>query len=195
MRLVAAALAALLADVSSASACACCSNEGHRNVAAVAFDSGKREEIASLGFGGSASLFTGEADVDTIRGITTPAARYDLAVTRQDARIVFALRDRHGHSGTLVVAEPKTLGVFEVDPRHRPDQGRGPRLYKEWTLTAPAAGSGIFRAGLRPRQTLSLILHGSGNNCTSAMDFTHWTLVMKGPRANYMLFGALRAAQ
>jgi hypothetical protein len=51
MRLAVIALAAWLAN--SSSACACCSNEGHRHVATVAFDSGKREEIASLRFAGT----------------------------------------------------------------------------------------------------------------------------------------------
>jgi hypothetical protein len=191
MRLAVIVLAAWLADVSSVLACACCSNEGHRHVATVAFDSGKREEIASLRFAGTATLFTGEGDADNIQGIAAPAASYDFSVTRQDDRLNFIFHDRSGHSGTLSLAEPRTMAIFEVDPRNRPDQGHGPNLYKEWRLTAPAAGSGIFGAGIAPRQSLSLILHGSGNNCTSAMDFTHWTLVMQGPRANYMLFGEL----
>ena len=58
-------------------------------------------------------------------------------------------------------------------------------LYKEWKLTARAAGSGVFSAGLGPSQQLSLILHGRGNSCTNAEQFTHWTLEMQGPKANY----------
>lgn len=46
-------------------------------------------------------------------------------------------------------------------------------------------------AGYRPRQILTLILQGGGNSCTSAIDFSHWTLVMQGPKANYMMFGDL----
>jgi hypothetical protein len=80
------------------------------------------------------------------------------------------------------------LGV-RVDPRIA-RQGHGPTLYKEWKLSAPAAGSGVS-AGHRPRQILTLILQGGGNSCTSAGDFTHWTLVMQGPKANYTLFGDL----
>jgi hypothetical protein len=74
--------------------------------------------------------------------------------------------------------------------RHR-RAGQGPRLYKEWKLSAPAAGSGVFAPGIGPRQTLTLILQGGGNSCTSAIDFSHWTLVMQGPKANYTLFGNL----
>ena len=63
------------------------------------------------------------------------------------------------------------LSVFEVDPRDRPDRGQGPTLYKEWKLSAPAAGSGVFQPGIAPRQLLTLILQGGGNSCTSADRF------------------------
>jgi hypothetical protein len=42
--------------------------------------------------------------------------------------------------------------VFEVDPRDRSQQGTGPRFAKEWKLTAPAAGGGVFRPGIALRQ-------------------------------------------
>jgi hypothetical protein len=185
----------LAATWQSAQACACCSNAGQRSVATRALDSGKREDIGHLRFAETATLFLGEADVDTVTGIATPAAGYDLAVTEQHGRYVFALRDALGHTGTLALTLPKTLSMFEVDPRDQPDNGHGPNLYKEWTLTAPAAGSGVFRPGIGRRQMLSLILHGRGNSCTSSVDFAHWTLEMRGPKANYRLFGDLVPAQ
>jgi hypothetical protein len=43
-----------------------------------------------------------------------------------------------------------------------------------------------------PGQWPTLIVQGTGNSCTSAADFKHWTLVMQGPKANYSLFGDLR---
>jgi hypothetical protein len=175
-------------QASPALACACCTHEGQRNVATVALDSRKREEIESLRFGNKATLFTGEGDADGIEGIATPADSYRLAAKWQ-ADLSFA--DAKGHTGTLLLARPTTLSVFEVDPRDRPDKGQGPRLYKEWKLSAPAAGSGVFQPGIAPRQILTLILQGSGNSCTSAIDFSHWTLVMQGPKANYTLFGDL----
>ena len=81
--------------------------------------------------------------------------------------------------------------MFEVDPRGRPDKGQGPKFYKEWKLSAPAAGSGVFQPGIAPRQILTLILQGGGNSCTSGIDFSHWTLVVQGPKANYTMFGDL----
>lgn len=175
-------------------ACACCTNEGQRNVATVALDPSKREEIESLRFGGKARLFTGEGDAEAIEGIATPSGTYDLTAKWRDDRLEFDLRDDLGHAGTLSFARPRTVAVFEVDPRDRPvipDKGQGPRLYKEWKLSAPAVATGVFRPGVGPRQILTLIIQGGGNSCTSAADFSHWTLVMQGPKANFALFGDL----
>jgi hypothetical protein len=175
----------------TALACACCTDEGQRNVATVELDSGRRQEIESLRFGGKATLFTGAGDVEGVEGITTPSGSYDLTAKWLDNRLVFSFRDKGGRTGTLALARPNTVSVFEVDPRNVPDKGHGPVLYKEWKLSAPAAGSGVFAPGTAPRQILTLIIHGHGNSCTSAIDFSHWTLVMQGPKANYTLFGNL----
>src|SRR4051812_1847006 len=180
-----------LAGPAPALACACCTNEGQRNVATVALDSGKRQEIESLRFGGKATLFTGEGDAEGIEGIATPSGSYSLVAKWQDERLVLSFRDNLGRTGTLSLLRPETVSIFEVDPRDRPDSGQGPRLYKEWKLSAPASGSGVFSPGIAPRQILTLILQGGGNSCTSAIDFSHWTLVMQGPNANYTLFGNL----
>lgn len=185
------AAAALPGQVTSALACACCTNEGQRNVATVPLDSGRRQEIESLRFGDKATLFTGEADVESIKGIANPSASYSLTARWQADRLVLSLRDAGGHTGTLALVRPGTISVFEVDPRDRNDRGQGPRLYKEWKLSAPASGSGVFQPGIASRQVLTLILQGGGNSCTSASDFSHWTLVMQGPQANYTLFGDL----
>jgi hypothetical protein len=179
------------AFISAAFACACCTNEGQRNVANVALDSGKRQEIESLRFSGKATVFTGEGDIDGIEGIATPSGTYQFTAKWLDDRLVLSFRDAAGHTGTLSMARPTTLSVFEVDPRNRPDKGHEPSLYKEWKLSAPASGSGVFARGIAPRQILTLIFQGGGNSCTSSIDFSHWTLVMQGPKANYTLFGDL----
>lgn len=176
---------------SPAQACACCTHPGQRNVATVTLDSGKRQEIESLRFASKANLFTGEGDVSRIEGIATPTGAYHLTAAWQHDRLALSFRDAAGRTGTLSLARPDRISVFEVDPRDRPDTGQGPRLYKEWKLSSPATGNGIFQAGIAPRQTLTLILQGGGNSCSSAGDFTHWTLVMQGPKANYMMFGDL----
>ena len=106
-------------------------------------------------------------------------------------RLVFALKDEHGNDGTLALELPNKISVFEVDPRDAPDQGTGPALYKEWKLLGRGGGAGVFAPGAAAGHTLTLIVQGRGNSCTSASDFAYWTLVMQGPKANYSMFGDL----
>jgi len=178
--------------VRDALACACCTNIGQRNVGTERLDPYKLGEITQLRFAGEAQLFTGEADPSDVRGIATPAPRYDLAAAWQNDRLTFSLRDQSGRAGTLTLPRPATVSVFEVDPRVQASEGgSGPALYKEWKLSAKPTGTGIFAVGIGPSQLLTLILQGRGNSCTTAADFAHWTLVMQGPKANYSLFGDL----
>lgn len=193
--ILAAVLSAALgavAAVGEASACACCTNTGQRNIAVDKLDPGRLDEVRKVRFGGTARLFLGEAEPEFVKGIATPAERYTLTAAWADDRLVFTFRDPQGHNGTLALPRPATLSVFEVDPRSdRPEGGHGPVLYKEWKLTAVPSGTGVFAPGLGPRQRLTLILQGGGNSCTTADHFSHWTLVMQGPKANYTLFGDL----
>jgi hypothetical protein len=178
--------------VEDARACACCTNQGQRRVESIAIDSGVRQQFEELQFADKATLYVGEADVDDVKGITTPSASYALKASWQDNQLVFNLRDAAGRSGTLTLPRPATAAVFEVDPRaNELDGGTGPTLYKEWKLTAKPTGTGVFEAGTGPQQLLTLIVQGRGNSCTSSSDFTHWTLVMQGPKGNYTLFGNL----
>jgi hypothetical protein len=38
------------------------------------------------------------------------------------------------------------------------------------------------KPGIAPRQIVTLILQAGGNSRTSSIDFSHWTLVMQGPK-------------
>lgn len=182
---------ALLAGSRTALACACCSNEGQRHVETTTLDPGKWQQIESLRFGGRAKLYTGEADPQDIKGIVAPSQSYGMTAAWRDTHLLFSFRDNNGRTGTLALARPNSISVFEVDPRGGPDRGQGPALYKEWKLSSPASATGVFEPGGGARQILTLILQGRGNSCTDASDFSHWSLVMQGPRANYTLFGEL----
>ncbi len=194
----AAAALVLLVVPGEGQACACCTNPGQRYVEVEKLDSGRLEEIESLRFGEEAWLFVGEGDVETITGIHNPVERYDLTVNwnkTHDAAgktaIDFILTNPGGGSGTLSLRVPQNISIFEIDPRDSPDQGTGPVLYKEWKLTGEATGTGAFSGTNSSKQVLTLILQGRGNSCTSAQDFTHWTLVTEGPKGIYSLFGDL----
>lgn len=187
------ALAALatLALCGEALACACCSNPGYRNVEVVALDAQKRDALKALRFAGTAELYMDESDSGGYTGIDSELSEYTLKADWQGNRIVFTLDDGHGYAGTLALDLPGKISIFEVDPRNSKDAGAGPLLYKEWKVTGKAYGSGKFASGAGPQQLLTLIAQGSGTACTSAEDFSHWTLVMQGPKANYTFFGEL----
>jgi len=88
---------------------------------------------------------------------------------------------------------PRRLVRFMVDPRDEEatSAGGGPRLYKEWRLASTADLSGLV-AENEDKAQATLILHGHGNGCTSAEDFTHWTLQVSGPDVTFTLLGKLK---
>ncbi len=184
-------LAALaLIAATAAQACACCTQTAWRRVEIEKLDAARRDEIAQVRFAKAAQLMLGEAG-NAIKGVADPEQEYELTVTRAKERWAFSFRDRKGRAGTLVLSLPKTISIFEVDPRYGKDDGQGPALYKEWKLTASAAGDGLFRAATGGGQKLTLVLHGRGNGCTSADQFTHWTLLVHGPADTFTLYGKL----
>jgi hypothetical protein len=187
------AIAVLLATAAPrlALACACCSNPGQRTVETVALDANKRKTLKALRFTGKAELYMDESDGGGYSGIDSELSQYSLKTEWQGNRLVFALNDGHGYSGTLALELPAKMSLFEVDPRNTKDTGAGPLLYMEWKVTGKVSGSGKFAASAGPKQLLTLIAQGSGISCTTAADFTHWSLVMQGPKANYMFFGEL----
>jgi hypothetical protein len=183
------AVGAMLTAPAPALACACCSHPGQRNVNVEPLEESKRVVLEELRFADKAKLYLGEADPDSVEGIAEASSRYALKAEWQNNAIVFSLTGENGGAGTLALDLPDKISVFEIDPRHQPDLGTGPPLYKEWKLTSKAKATGAFSAG--SGHTLTLIVQGGGNACTSASDFGYWTLVMQGPKANYSLFGGL----
>jgi hypothetical protein len=194
--IVAAALGCLLfVSIANtpASACACCSNRGSRHVATEKLDPQRLAAIDQMTFGKSARLYVGESDGEETR-VEGFGSSYRLEVERQKQRIVFTLRNNKGQTGTATFVMPKHISIFEVDPHgDSKDEGLGPNLYKEWTLTAPAAVSGILRRTGDQRATMNLILHGSGRGCTDATHFTDWTLQIRRPRGQTIFFGPLES--
>lgn len=185
------AWAALVLLPSPAHACACCTEIGQRHVATDKLEGYRRDEIARLRFAPTATLFTGAADPQDLKGLQATTSSYDLEVRRTGGDIVFAFRDNGKPSGTLALTWPEQMSIFEVDPRtDTREGGLGPRLYKEWRLTGKLVGTGIFAPSNHDATRITLILQGGGNSCTSAEDFTAWTLVVDGPNAAYSFLGA-----
>jgi hypothetical protein len=180
-------------------ACACCSESGERNVTIRQLDSDNLGTIRRLRFSKQAELFLTAAGIERVKGISgiseSSTGMFDLEVAQQTGRWIFEFRDGKKNAGTLTLNFPNSISVFEIDPRDGTKQpGGGPRLYKEWKLTAKAVGTGIFARGVGSGQNITLVLQGHGNNCTTADDFGHWTIVVYGSKTEYSLFGNLSPA-
>lgn len=182
-----------LAQINFASACACCTHTGQRYVENTKLLPFQRNIVDELRFGKQVNLYVDERDLTDIKGIANPSENYSLAVTRQKDRFVFSFRDDKKNEGTITLALPDAIAIFEVDTRDESykDQGLGPVLYKEWRLTAPFTGTGIFKAGNGGYQRITLIYQGRGRGCTEASHFTHWTISVHGPLGNYLFYGEL----
>lgn len=188
-RFVLAALALHLFG-SPALACACCSNTASRYVEVEPLSPPRLNEIEQMNFAKAAKLSVGEADA-AIKGVSDPATDYQLVVTRTKERIAFSFRDAKRRAGTLTLVMPRSISIFEIDPRGgTKDEGLGPVLYKEWKLTAGAVGDGLFKGVAGRGQKLTLVLHGAGRGCTEASHFTDWTLLVHG-NETLTLYGAL----
>lgn len=174
----------------AALACACCSNTASRYVEVEKLSPQRAYEIGQMSFAKTAKIASGEADPE-LKGVADPASEYQLSVARTKERMAFSFRDPKGRTGTLTLDIPKTISIFEVDPRgDTKDEGLGPSLYKEWKLTGNARGDGLFRGVAGKGQKITLVLHGSGRGCTEASHFTDWTLLIHG-KEKLTLYGAL----
>lgn len=172
-------------------ACACCSNDGQRNVQTQKVDAYAAGILADIRFDEASRLYTGEGESDggwKLAG--TPDFRLAVAKKAGDWSFEFTQPEA---SGTLTFAIPKTVTKFEIDPREPTAAPNGPVLYKEWRLTAPVRGSGMFKDVTGGDQQATLILHGRGNSCTDASQFTAWTIVLHGTKLTTSFFGTVSA--
>jgi hypothetical protein len=173
-------------------ACACCSNEGQRYVQTDKRDAYATGLLDELRFASAAHLYTGEADVEDIAGISAKSPDFQLVVTKSEKSWLFDLKEEGG-GGTLVLTLPDRVTKFEVDPRdpQTGTPGTGPVLYKEWRLATAPRGTGMFAGATGGEQKATLILQGRGNSCTDASQFNAWSLVLYGPKGTISFYGEL----
>jgi hypothetical protein len=181
----------LLAFAPDASACACCSEPGQRVETRGALDGYSKSELGRLRFAKKAQLFTTAAGMAGVSGITDPTDTYEITQARAGDRWTFTFKDAKGRTGTLAFTLPATIESFFVDPQDG-KPSTDPVLYKEWRLVAPATTSGIFApASKAGTPNARLVFQGHGNSCTSAEQFTSFSLTVSGPGAGFTLFGRL----
>ena len=185
--------AALFAQTEAAQACACCTDPGQRFETNGPMDEYIRGELALMRFGPTALLYSSPGFPDDVLGIVKPSTdpyRVRAAIL---GTVSFDIVDPAGHTGRIQFATPRAISRFEVDPRADlgPSPPNGPNLYKEWRLSGPAKLSGVA-AGAGTFATATLILHGSGNSCSSSIDFKRWTLSVKGKGVEFTFLGDMK---
>lgn len=187
-------LAALIASTSlstQALACACCSDTGQRIEQTQQTDSYSRDELAAVRIAPQARLYADAGFPDTVSGIQDPLAdAYAVTVTKRPAEWQFDIVDAKGRKGSLLFPLPKQFTRFEVDTKglSAPDTGNGPVLYKEWRMHGITKLSGIL-AGNGVWAHARIIMHGEGNACTAAPNFTNWTLSVTGKDIRFRFLG------
>ena len=192
MRFLLVTAAAFLLLPASAFACACCAERGSWSSVTSRVGAYEFGELERVRFGPSATTYVGAAGLEGITGIAPPSARYRIALRRTGRRWTLLLSAPGGRRGSLLFLVPHAAQLLAVDLRDgRSSGGGGPLLYKEWRLEGAVAGTGVFLAGMSNAR-FRLILHGRGNSCLTADDFTHWTLQVLGGGARFALFGSLR---
>lgn len=180
--------AALFAQTQAAQACACCTDPGQRFETNGPMDEYIRGELALMRFGPTALLYSSPGFPDDVLGIVNPSSdpyRVRAAIL---GTVSFDIVDPTGKTGRIQFATPRAMSRFEVDPRADLGPPNGPNLYKEWRLSGHARLSGAM-AGAGSFATATLILHGGGNSCSSAIDFKRWTLSIKGKGIEFTFLG------
>ncbi len=186
--------AALLASASfapQAHACACCSEPGQRIELTQEMDSYSRDELSSVRLAPQSRLYSDAGFPDTVSGIADPLMEpYTASLIRRPSEWTFEFVDAKGRKGSILFPLPKRFTRFEVDPHGIavPASGNGPSLYKEWRLHGLAKLGGILAANGTWAHA-RFILHGEGNSCTSAPDFTSWTLSVTGKDIRFRFLG------
>jgi hypothetical protein len=175
-----------------AHACACCSEPGQRFEATTPLRPGLLEEILTLRAKPTASLYSDAGFPDSIKGVADPQSRpYKVAATISRDGVAISTISDVEQTGSIFLPMPDLVSRLEIDPRVAGERspGGGPLLYKEWRLDGTAALAGIFsKSG--SHATARFILHGQGNGCPTAGDFSHWTLEVRGPGIRFTLLGA-----
>jgi hypothetical protein len=184
--------AALFAQTEAAQACACCTEPGQRMDFSGPIEPYVRAELALMRFAPTAVLYSNAGFPDNISGIVNPSTSpYRVRAAIRNF-VGFDFIDPAGKRGRVVFTLPRAMSRFEVDPRTSgsPTPPNGPNLYKEWRLSGVAQLTG-FAVGARHAATATLILHGDGNSCSAAPNFSRWTLEVKGNGVEFTFLGDL----
>lgn len=179
-------------------ACACCVDRGFRFEGSQRTDTFSRELLGEIKFAAKADLYMDAAGFDTTRGLNALKAEFSESENAQMAssvnfshgRWTFDITSPAGKKGSIAFAAPASFGRFMVDTFDSPITSV--ELYKEMRFSGPVVrGTGVFRYAAARGTRFSLVLAGKGNGCEDASQYRNWRLNIKGPNADFTLFGKL----
>ena len=150
----------------------------------------EQAQLDGMQFAATAQLFLTDAGEDVVKGLSSVTEENTVTGTIDSRQWRLTFRTADGKAGGLTLPRPRTMTAFAVDI-HDAEEGKSPRLYKEWRFEGVPAGDGIFQSGFTAPARYRLIFQGRGNNCDNGEDFTHWRLEITGKKASYAFFGAL----
>lgn len=193
---------------SSASACACCAENGTYNIWTGKPEDYTLDVIGGFRFNKSSNLLISEAGFDAIKGLSEIEKDFDnnswtafggdLGFTASYAAKTWTMnfRTKSGKTGSLTLPMPAQMVTFKVDIHDgKKSGGGGPLLYKEFRFKGNvSSGKGFLQKSIVKPTTFLLVFKGRGNGCDNAQDFTHWYLEVRGKNASYDFIGKLDSA-
>lgn len=184
-------------------ACACCADRGTYSISTGKVDTYWMGLLADMKFGPKAELYSTEAGFEGIKGVGAIEKEYNDG-TLDHINIIDAFTENSwsltfntpkGSSGALALPLPTRMTIRKVDIPDNTSTATNVVLYKEAIFKGTVAqGLGVFKSGIVRPTTYTLIFQGKGNFCDNAEDFTNWRLEVKGKKADYVLFGKMKAA-
>ncbi len=194
----------MLAASTASFACACCADRGTYSISTGKVDSYWMGLLADMKFGTAAEIYTTEAGFEGIKGLGAIEKEYNDG-TLDHIDVVDAFTENSwsltfntpkNNSGALALPLPRNMTIRKVDIPDNSSTATNVVLYKEVIFKGTVAqGLGAFKSGIVRPTTYTLMFQGKGNFCDNAEDFTNWRLEIKGKKADYVLFGKMKAAQ
>jgi hypothetical protein len=149
-----------------------------------------RTQLDGMQFAATAQLYLTDAGEEMVKGLSSVSQENAVTATVESRQWRLTVRTADGKTGVLTLPRPRTMTAFAVDI-HDEEEGKSPRLYKEWRFEGVPTGDGIFQAGFTAPARYTLVFQGRGNRCDNGEDFTHWRLEISGKKASYAFFGGL----
>lgn len=181
-------------------ACACCAEPGTRVNYTGKTDQFIRDLVNEIKFSDEAALYMTEAGFDGIKGLdplrkedqeTYGVVDFTSVGSFTGKAWQLTIKTPKGASAIYSLPVPLKYMEFKVDIHDEDGRPNGPWLYKELRFGGLVTATGFAKAGAVRNTKFELVFSGRGNGCNNPEDYTHWSLEVTGPKADYQFFGKL----